>query len=997
MTPQTQHTSQPFRLASGGLIDRATAMPFTFDGREYYGHPGDTLASALLANGIHLTGRSFKYHRPRGILYAGPEEPNALVELRTGARREPNTRATVAELYPGLTACSQNRWPSLAFDVMAVNGLAAPIFPAGFYYKTFMWPAAFWEKVYEPLIRRAAGLGRAAREPDPDSYERSHLFCDVLVIGSGAAGLAAARAAARSGARVVLCEQDFRLGGHLLSSRDEIDGKPALGWVAEVEGELAAQSKVRVLRRTTVFGLFDHGVCGAVERVSDHLYEAPPFTVRQRYWKIVARHIVVATGAIERPIVFPQNDRPGIMMASAVRSYVERFAIVPGRRAVVFMVDDSGWSTVEALQRAGASVAAVVDPREEAPERARSIGDAKVLCGATVTGTRGRLRLSGVTIKDRQGREQYIEADLLAMAGGWDPALHLTSHLGSKPKWDESIAAFVPGSLPSHIDVAGAAAGRFGLDAALKDGVRAGSEAAHHAGFASVSLAPPAASALPMHTRCAPSWRAAKLDAKSFVDFQNDVTAADIALAAREGYRSVEHAKRYTTLGMATDQGKSSGVNGLAILADVTGRTIAETGTTTFRPPYTAVAFGAIAGRETGKALRPTRLTPTHQWAAERNAVFVEVGQWLRAQWYPRPGEADWRESVNREVRAVRSTVGVCDVSTLGKIEVMGPDAGRLLDFVYANTVSTLKVGRMRYGLMLREDGHVMDDGTVARIGEDRYFLTTSTAHAEQVLRHLEFCHQVLMPSLDVAIVPVTERWAQLAVAGPRSRELLAKVVDGFDLSTAQFPHLSVAEITICNGIPARIYRVSFSGELGYEVGVPADYGDAFIRLLVREGEPLGLEPYGTEAMTVLRVEKGFPATGELNGQTTARDLGLERLLSTKKDYIGRALQRLPAFNEPDRPVLVSFAPVNASDILRAGSHILDLGAAARIENDLGYMTSAVYSPTFGHHIGLGFLKRGRDRIGERVRAYDPVRNCDVVVEVGPPCRYDPDGGLARA
>ncbi|PZN16711.1 MAG: sarcosine oxidase subunit alpha [Proteobacteria bacterium] len=996
MTSPSKHQSQPFRLTSGGLIDRAAAIPFMFDGREYYGYPGDTLASALLANGVHLVGRSFKYHRPRGILYAGPEEPNALVELRTGARREPNTRATVAELYSGLVANSQNRWPSLAFDLMAINGLAAPIFPAGFYYKTFMWPAAFWEKVYEPLIRRAAGLGRAAREPDPDKYERSHLFCDVLVVGSGPAGLTAALAAARSGARVVLCEQDFRLGGHLLANREEIDGKAALDWVCGVEQELKAEKKVRVLRRTTVFGIYDHGICGAVERVSDHLAEPPPFTVRQRYWKIAARRIIVATGAIERPIVFPKNDRPGIMMASAVRTYIERFAVLPGRHAVVFMTDDSGWQTVEALQRAGASIAAVVDPRTEASAFARHGTDAPLFVGATITGTRGRLRLSSVTVKDRQGREHEIVADLLAMAGGWDPVLHLTSHLGHKPKWDERILAFVPGDLPAHIDVTGAAAGRFGLDTALKDGARAGSEAARSLGLQTTYKSPPTSAAPPSSSQ-APSWSVAKRSAKSFVDFQNDVTAADIALAAREGYRSVEHAKRYTTLGMATDQGKSSGVNGLAILADVTGRTIAETGTTTFRPPYTPVAIGAIAGRDVGKAFRPTRLTPTHEWASEQNAVFVEVGQWLRAQWYPKLGETDWRESVNREVRTVRSAVGVCDVSTLGKIEVIGPDAERLLDFVYANTISTLKVGRMRYGLMLREDGHVLDDGTVSRIGEHRFFLTTGTGHADQVLRHLEFCHQVLKPSLDVSIVPVTERWAQLAVAGPRSRELVAKIVDGFDLSTSNFPHLSVAEITICGGIPARLYRVSFSGELGYEIGVPADYGDALIRCLAREGEPLGLAPYGTEALAVLRIEKGFPAAGELNGQTTTRDLGLERLLSTKKDYVGRALQQLPAFNEPDRPVLVSFAPVNRSDVLRAGSHFLDLGAAPRIENDLGYMTSAVYSPTFGHYIGLGLLKRGKERIGERVRAYDPVRNGDVVVEIGPPCRYDPEGELARA
>jgi methylglutamate dehydrogenase subunit C len=998
MTGSLYSTSQPHRLATGGLIDRSRTLPFTFDGQNYEGHPGDTLASALLANGVALVGRSFKYHRPRGILSAGPEEPNALVELRTGARREPNTRATVAELYDGLTAHSQNRWPSLAFDLMAVNGLAAPMFSAGFYYKTFMWPASFWEKVYEPLIRRAAGLGRAAREPDPDTYEKSHLFCDVLIVGSGAAGLTAALAASRSGARVVLCEQDFLLGGRLLSSAAEIDGKSARTWVDDAEQELAAQRCVRILKRTTVFGLFDHGVCGAVERVSDHFDTPSPHTPRQRYWKIVARRIVLAAGAIERPLVFPGNDRPGVMTAGAVRTYIERFGVVPGRRAVVFTTDDSGWATVESLQRAGASIAAIADTRRTpARNGKREVDKVLVLPGGTVTATRGRLRLRKVEITDANGRKWPVDADLLAMAGGWDPAVHLTCHLGGKPQWDDAIAAFVPGPLPSHLAVAGAASGRFGLAAALEGGARSGSEAARGCGFAAGNYTAPSCSSDAKAQPITPFWHIGASAKKSFVDFQNDVTAADIALAAREGYRSAEHAKRYTTLGMATDQGKNSGVNGLALLAKVTDRTIAETGTTTFRPPFTPVAIGAIAGHERGREFRPSRHTPTHAWAAEQGAVFVEVGQWYRAQWYPKPGERDWLESVNREARAVRSAVGVCDVSTLGKVEVMGPDAGRLLDLIYANTMSTLKVGRMRYGLMLREDGHVLDDGTVARIAPDRFFLTTTTAHAEKVLRHMEFCHQVLAPSLDVSFVVVTDRWAQLAVAGPRSRELLAKLVDGFDLATERFPHLSVADLTVCGGVPARLYRISFSGELGYEIGVAADYGDAFMRRLAEVGKPLGLQPYGTEAMTVLRVEKGFAASGELNGQTTARDLGLADLLSRKKDYIGRAMLDRPAFTDADRPVLVSLAPLDRTKPLAAGSHFLDIGAEARIENDQGYMTSVVYSPIYGHYLGLGLLKRGKERIGQRVRAYDPVRDGDVEVEIGPACRYDPTGGRARA
>jgi sarcosine oxidase subunit alpha len=750
-----------------------------------------------------------------------------------------------------------------------------------------------------------------------------------------------------------------------------------------------------------VFGLFDHGVCGAVERVSDHLAEPPPHAVRQRYWKIIARRIVLAAGAIERPVVFPGNDRPGVMTAAAVRTYVERFAVVPGRRAVVLTSDDSGWATVESLQRAGASIAAVVDTRKEAPAgRSRAVlaDDIPVVQSGTITGTRGRLRLRSVDIADASGQKLRVDADLLAMAGGWDPALHLTCHLGGKPRWEESIAAFVPGVLPPNLAVAGAAAGRFGTGTALEDGMRAGSEAARSCGFAPGAFTVPVSndgSAAPIAT---PHWHVGASAPKSFVDFQNDVTAADIELAAREGFGAAEHAKRYTTLGMATDQGKSSGVNGLAILAKATGRTIAETGTTSFRPPYTPVAIGAMAGHERGKAFRPSRLTPTHAWAEDRGAVLVEVGQWNRAQWYPKAGETHWFESVNREVRAVRSAVGVCDVSTLGKIEVTGPDAGCFLDFVYANTMSTLEVGRMRYGVMLREDGHVMDDGTVARFARDRFFLTTTTVHAEKVLRHIELCHQVLAPSLDVSCVGVTDRWAQLAIAGPRSRELLGKLVDGgFDLATARFPHLSVADVTVCGGVPARLYRVSFSGELAYELAVPVGYGDALARRLMELGEPVRLEPYGTEAMTVLRVEKGFAASGELNGQTTARDLGLAGLLSTRKDYVGRAMQRLPAFTDPERPMLVSFAPADRTKALAAGSHFLDVGAPARIENDLGYMTSVAYSPTFGHYIGLGMLERGRERIGQRVRAYDPVRNADVEVEVGPPCRYDPKGELVRA
>ncbi|MCC7425341.1 MAG: sarcosine oxidase subunit alpha family protein [Alphaproteobacteria bacterium] len=990
--------AQPMRLAAGGAIDRARPLGFTFDGRAYAGFAGDTLASALLANGVRLMGRSFKYHRPRGPWGAGAEEPNALVELRTGARREPNTRATVIELFDGLVAQSQNRWPSLRFDVMGVNGLFAPIFTAGFYYKTFMWPASFWEKLYEPIIRRAAGLGRAAREPDPDEYDRSHLFCDVLVIGAGPAGLAAALAAARSGARVVLADEDVRPGGRLLAEAHEIDSAPGVLWAERVAGELAGMANVTLLARTTVFGLFDHGAFAALERVADHLPEPAPHQVRQRLWRIQARRAVLAAGAIERPIAFGGNDRPGVMAASAVRAYLHRWAVLPGRRGVVFTASDDGWRTADALLAAGASVEAVVDARPDPPAalmRAAGARGLRVHAGAQVVGTHGHLGLQAVDVRLPSGSSLGIDCDLLAVSGGWNPTVHLASHQGAKPVWDAALAAFVPGRLPEGLAVAGAAAGRFTLAACLADGAEAGRAAASACGHAAAPLVLPRAADEPAAQ--AAFFHVPGPRGKAFVDFQNDVTVKDVKQAAREGYRSVEHAKRYTTLGMATDQGKTANVVGLAILAEATGRSIEATGTTIFRPPYTPVAMGAIVGHHRGRDFRPARHTPMHDWAAENGASFVEVGPWYRAQWYARPGEKGWRDSVDREAEAVRRAVGVCDVSTLGKIEVVGRDAAAFLDFVYTSMISTLPVGRVRYGLMLREDGLVFDDGTCARMGPERFFITTTTANAGRVMQHLEFCHQVLKPAMDVSFLSVTDRWAQVSIAGPRSRDLVAMLVGpGVDLSTAAFPHMSAAEVEVCGQVPARLFRLSFSGEMAYELGVPADFGDALMRHIMQVGAPLGLVPYGTEALSVLRVEKGHPAGGELNGHTTARDLGLGGMMSRKKDYVGRRLAERPAFTDPARPILVGFKPVDRGQELKSGAHFLDPGAEARIENDQGYMTSVAFSPALGHSIGLGLLARGRERIGQQVRAYDPVRNRDIVVEVCHPVFIDPEGDRTR-
>ena len=907
----------------GGLIDRSRTLSFTFDGKRYQGHPGDTLASALLANGVRLVGRSFKYHRPRGIVAAGSEEPNALVTLREGARAEPNTRATVAELYDGLVARSQNHVGPLNFDLLAVNDLLSPFFAAGFYYKTFMWPRAFWEKLYEPAIRRAAGLGELSELPDPDAYDRGYLHADLLVIGAGPAGLIAALAAGRAGARVILADEDFRLGGRLLAESDQVDGAPAVEWVDTVRAELESLPNVRILPRTVVFGVYDHGVFGAVKRVSDHL-ATPGGAVRQTLWRITAKRAILAAGATERHIPFADNDRPGVMLAGAMRAYANRWAAAPGTAApvAIFTNNDDGHRTASDLIARGVPVAAVIDARAGVQAQ----GEYRLMTGAQVVGTKGRLGLHSISVETSAGPET-LSVGALGVAGGWNPNVHLASHHRGRPVWDADKLAFVPGAGgPEGLIAAGACAGQGSTTEALADGLRAAGEALAQLGLPAPAVPLPQAET--RHDNVAPIWHVPG-KRRAWVDFQNDVTVKDIALAHKENMRPVEHLKRWTTLGMATDQGKTANVTALAVMAELTGKSIPETGTTIFRPPYTGVSLGVLGGGDTGAHFRPRRLTPTHHWAKDNGATFVEVGPWMRAQYFTRPGETHWRQSVDREVLAVRAGVGLCDVTTLGKVDVQGADAGVFLDRLYANAMASLKVGMVRYGLMLREDGTAYDDGTCARLAEDHYVVTTTTANAGPVYRNMEFARQCLWPELDVQLISTTDAWAQIAVAGPKSRELLSRVVDDFDLSNEAFPFMACAPLTICGGLRARLFRISFSGELAYELAVPARYGHALMARLMDAGADLGVTPYGTEALGVMRIEKGHAAGAELNGQTTGQMLGLGRMVSKKKDAIGNVMSRREGLAAETR-ILVGLQPVDCQGRGRARLASVRTARAAR-------------------------------------------------------------------
>ncbi len=978
------------RIAGKGLIDRSRTVGFRFDGKDYTGFEGDTLASALLASGVKVLGRSFKYHRPRGVMTAGSEEPNALVTVGKGAAQVPNVRATVQEIHAGLDAQGQNAWPSVNVDLMGVNDLFAPFFSAGFYYKTFMWPRAFWEKLYEPAIRRAAGLGALSGKHNEDTYEKAWAHCDLLVIGSGPAGLMAALTAARAGADVILAEEDHLMGGRCLVETFEIGGKPAADWAAGTIAELGEMPNVRLMTRTTVTGAYDDGTYGALERVGLHLANPPKDLPRECFWRIVAKRAVLASGAHERQIAFSNNDRPGIMAAGAVRAYLNRWGVAPGHAVTIFANNDDAHRTARDLSAAGVRIAALIDVREDI----EVAGDFPVYSGYRIIDTVGRKGLRDVVIADKSGQISRIVSDCLAVSGGWNPALHLTCHMNGRPVWREDIAAFVPkpGMVPG-LEAAGAANGAFSTRACLAEGVAAAEAALDALGRKPKKVDMPAAEDGAVRLRA--YWEVPEPKHRAWLDFANDVTTKDVRLAAQENFRSVEHMKRYTTQGMAPDQGKNSNVASLAILADATGRGIPETGTTTFRPPYTPVSIAAMGAGGQGAGFAPQRFTTSDKAARERGAPMIEAGMWYRPSYFPRPGEKTWREACDREVLMVRDRVGICDVSTLGKIDIQGKDAGRFLDLVYTNTFSTLKPGRVRYGLMLREDGLIMDDGTTACLGEGHYLMTTTTAAAGQVMRHLEFVKQAHCPDWDVRMISVTEQWAQFAVAGPLARELLNSVLEAaVDANTP--PFLGVTGVRLMD-VSARLFRISFSGELGYEIAVPARYGEALYRDLVARAESLGGGAYGMEALNVLRIEKGFITHAEIHGRVTAFDIGMEGMISAKKDCIGKGASKRPGLVGPEREQLVGLRPVPMSREFGAGAHLFDEGADPVRVNDQGYVTSVCWSPTLKTYLGLAFLKNGRARHGTRIRLVDHLRGADVICEVMNPVFFDPEGGRARA
>ena len=893
--------SQNFRLDKGGYINRDKKISFKFNGKKHFGYEGDTLASALLANGIHLVGRSFKYHRPRGFVGAGVDEPNAHVQLYNGAKTEPNAIATTVELVEGLVAKSQNCWPSVSFDFGAINNLLNKFFPAGFYYKTFMWPKNFWYKIYEPIIRKTAGLGVAPLKPDPDRYEHKFEYCDVLVAGSGPSGLASALAAAKNGARVILAEDKPRFGGSLLTDEVTIGNKKGKDWVDETILQLKSIPNVIVKNRSQVFGYYDHNMMVMLEKTKDHIENSTEFKPRQRLWYIRAREVIVSTGSIERPLVFGNNDKPGIMLASAAKEYMKVYGVLVGKKPIIFTNNDSAYDTAIEFKKNGVNPL-VVDVRinsESAVIKEAKNLNINIKFSHGVVNSKGYLRVSSAIIgklnDDKSGYEslENVSCDCICVSGNWTPTVHLSSQSGNRLKFDEKVNAFIPGQSRQNESTIGSAKGSFTLKQSLEDGFNKGYELSNKITEKNKKSTIPTSNER-IYTQHDKFWCMPLPKNKHYkrcVDFQNDVYVSDIELAVREGFRSIEHVKRYTTLGMATDQGKTSNLNGLQLVSDIENKIVPEVGHTTFRPPYTPVTIGAIVGREVGKHYRPTRKSPIHEWHEKNNAVFVDAGLWLRPRYYKQDNETLMQAS-KREATNVRNNVGICDVTSLGKIDIKGPDCAELLNRIYTNAWMKLPVGKARYGIMLREDGIVFDDGTTTRISENHFHMTTTTAQAVNVLAHLEYYLHVVWPELAVNVLSTTEQWAGAALAGPNSRNLLGKLFPEIDVSNEGIPFMGYKEADLF-GVPARIFRISFSGELAYEINVESGYGIFMWEKIMQLGKEMNIEPYGTEALSTLRIEMGHVAGSEIDGRVISSDLSLEGMLSKKKDFIGkRSLNR---------------------------------------------------------------------------------------------------------
>ena len=999
--------SQINRLSKGGRINRNQPLTFTFNGESYQGFSGDTLAAALLANGVDVVGRSFKYSRPRGIVAAGAEEPNAVLQIGASeATQIPNVRATQQALYSGLVANSVNGWPSVNNDLMGILGkVGGGMMAPGFYYKTFMYPQNLW-LTYEKYIRKAAGLGRAPKENDPDSYDYLNQHCDVLVVGGGAAGLAAALAAGRSGARVILADEQEEFGGHLLDSRESLDGKPAADWVAKALGELQKMPEVILLPRSTVHGYHDHNFLTIHERRTDHLGDAAPMgEVRQRLHRVRAKRVVLAAGAHERPLVYGNNDVPGNMLAGAVSTYVRRYGVAPGKQLVLSTTNDYAYRVALDCLEAGIKVVAIADARSNPKgawvEEARAKG-LRVLTGSAVIEVRGSKRVSAARVAaiDPQAHKvtspgEWLECDLVASSGGYSPVVHLASHLGGKPTWREDILGFVPGEGFQARVCAGAMNGVFALGDVLADGFEAGAKASAEAGFTPVSGELPKVFGRHEEPSIAlfqvPHEKPTARAPKQFVDQQNDVTAAGIELATREGFESVEHVKRYTALGFGTDQGKLGNINGLAIAARSMGISIPQMGTTMFRPNYTPVTFGAVAGRNCGALFDPVRYTALHSWHLKNGAEFEDVGQWKRPWYFPKAGE-DLHAAVGRECKAVRDSVGLLDASTLGKIDIQGPDAREFLNRIYTNAWTKLDVGKARYGLMCKEDGMVFDDGVTACMADNHFVMTTTTGGAARVMQWMEIYHQTEWPELKVYFTSVTDHWATMTLSGPNSRKLLSEVTD-IDLDKDAFPFMTWKEGKV-GGVPARVFRISFTGELSYEVNVQADYAMGVLEKIVEAGKKYNLTPYGTETMHVLRAEKGFIIVGqETDGSVTPDDLNMGWCVGRTKPFswIGwRGMNREDCVKE-NRKQLVGLKPVNTSAVLPEGAQLVFDAKQAIPMSMVGHVTSSYYSTSMGYSFALALVKGGLKRMGEKVFA--PLADGTLIeAEIVSSVFFDPKG-----